>query len=290
MEGARLPRRVPARFPCTGWGFGRLVYTGSRLRRSSHAPSASQPVAFVRPGRAVPGPPGVSERSPPDRTDSADLADLRLRARILLFIAAGFAALTVVDVLGGIRCRAEGMCYGSGLWYAWELLAALPPGLGGLAMWLRVRRLDARGGREEELGPLLRGRPVSGMGVLGRVLLAVALYLVLHNFAYHEVSHPGRERAFLYAMKSDLRNLHAAQEHHASEHDGAFAGDLADLSALGLRESDGVHLDLGLTADGYAAVARHDAIDQTCALFVGSTPRAPATEPGVPGCESPGRR
>jgi len=92
---------------------------------------------------------------------------------------------------------------------------------------------------------------------------------------------PGGESEYVAAMKADLRNLMTAEE--AFFADGARYTDR--LEALKLRLSPGNRLiRLRLTADGWTALLGNAKTRTVCAAFVGSTPAAPATQEGVPGC------
>lgn len=96
-------------------------------------------------------------------------------------------------------------------------------------------------------------------------------------------------RASFATMRSDLRNLASAQEMHREAH-GEYAADLAELDEAFLT-SDGVELlEFRRTPDGYAASVTHRGNRSTCALFVGTTPAAPAESPGSPACDDAGRR
>ncbi len=88
-------------------------------------------------------------------------------------------------------------------------------------------------------------------------------------------------RAYLAAMKSDLRNLATAQEAHYADH-GAYAAAVADVR--GYSATSGVHVQVVAKADsGWLAVAAHDRFDTVCQIFVGRGVPQHGTE-GQPHC------
>jgi prepilin-type N-terminal cleavage/methylation domain-containing protein len=94
-----------------------------------------------------------------------------------------------------------------------------------------------------------------------------------------------KEKAYLAAMKADLRNLATAEESYfydnATYYDGALPA-----AQLNFRGTTGVSLVLSnVTPGGWAAVSTHTQTLKTCALFVGMAPvTAPATEEGQVKC------
>lgn len=87
-------------------------------------------------------------------------------------------------------------------------------------------------------------------------------------------------RAQLAAMKSDLRNLVTVQENYFSEHSN-YTTSLGSLYVV----SPGNNLPtITLTADGWTASITSPNTPQVCAVFIGSTPVAPATTEGAPAC------
>ena len=89
------------------------------------------------------------------------------------------------------------------------------------------------------------------------------------------------------SAKSDLRNIAAAQEAFRAD-SGRYA---ARVSPAIYRLSSGVTGPaITLTADGYVARVGYRGTAMECAIFAGSVPGAPATEPGVPACVGVPRR
>ncbi len=93
-----------------------------------------------------------------------------------------------------------------------------------------------------------------------------------------------KERAQLAAMKSDLRNLVTAEETYLAD-SSKYATDLGDR----YRVSAGNRMPtITLTSDGWTASLTSTGTLQMCAVFVGSTPLAPATKEGAPTCAQTG--
>jgi prepilin-type N-terminal cleavage/methylation domain-containing protein len=95
-----------------------------------------------------------------------------------------------------------------------------------------------------------------------------------------------REKAYLKAMMSDLRNMHASQEIYYSNSNYEYTADLADLEDLSL--SQGVEVAITVDTNGWSAVADHAATEKQCFIYVGDAD-APADAPenlpqGVVGC------
>jgi prepilin-type N-terminal cleavage/methylation domain-containing protein len=89
-----------------------------------------------------------------------------------------------------------------------------------------------------------------------------------------------KEKAYLTSMKSDLRNLVTAEEAY-------FADSISYTTNLGAayRVSTGVvGPTIALTGDGWTATVSHTTTTKTCAVYTGSTSRAPATKEGEPRC------
>jgi prepilin-type N-terminal cleavage/methylation domain-containing protein len=91
-----------------------------------------------------------------------------------------------------------------------------------------------------------------------------------------------KEKAYVAAMKSDLRNLVTAQESY-------FADQVTyttSQTSLNYTPSTGVTVSIGAaTGTGWSATAKHNGTSQTCGIFVGSAtaPVSGANE-GEPKC------
>jgi len=100
-----------------------------------------------------------------------------------------------------------------------------------------------------------------------------------------------RERAYVSAMSSDLRNLQTSMEmcHVDADKGTAYTYVGCTLAQMEFTASQGVTVTLEqVTQNGWGAVAIHSGLDATrrCAVYVGDTTTAvsPATNPGVVTC------
>lgn len=94
-----------------------------------------------------------------------------------------------------------------------------------------------------------------------------------------------RDRAYLAAMRSDLRNLQTAQEIYYGDENYTYAGDLRTLQFI---ESEGVTIGVvSYDTAGFGATATHVALPEArCSVYVGADHAVgPATEPGVVTCD-----
>lgn len=128
-------------------------------------------------------------------------------------------------------------------------------------------------------GPETDPAPGPGFSATGLAMI-IALIALLMLPAFGQ----SREHMRIVAMKSDLRNLQASQE-ALFDSSGAYRADVADVEL-----SRGVSIDVvQATSDGWSAYARHEALPEArCAIYVGTSPVAPATAPGTPECDTPG--
>jgi type IV pilus assembly protein PilA len=109
-----------------------------------------------------------------------------------------------------------------------------------------------------------------------------------------------REKAYVKAMESDLRNLAAQQEIYYSDSGSLYKyfgdggtplkWDANQTNPLNLTISDGVTLTISSTAAVapnpafWSATSAHQATSKTCSIFTGGTAIAPAITPGVIAC------
>ena len=101
-----------------------------------------------------------------------------------------------------------------------------------------------------------------------------------------------KQKAYVTAVKTDLKNLSTAEEGYASTNAGAYltagtAGPTAadSLAALHYLPSSGVTVTLAADGAGWSATATHALVaGMTCAIFVNGAPVAPAASDGVPAC------
>ena len=122
-------------------------------------------------------------------------------------------------------------------------------------------------------------RTGSGFTIIELLIVMVIIGLLASIAIPKFVS--SKERAFITAMKSDLRNLATFEESYQSDF---FAYTTAPPDFVATTGVTG--LSIVITADGWTAVVAHSATTKTCAIFTGSTSQAPATREGVPTCSS----
>lgn len=104
------------------------------------------------------------------------------------------------------------------------------------------------------------------------VLVVLVLAGILAVIAIPRVS-AARERAYVATMKSDLRNLVAAQAAYFATHE-AYAAALP----TGFHSSGGVTLVMdSATSTGWGARASHDATSATCTVATGPSGQASPT-------------
>jgi prepilin-type N-terminal cleavage/methylation domain-containing protein len=111
------------------------------------------------------------------------------------------------------------------------------------------------------------------------VIIGILASIVVPKFAN------GKERAMVASMKSDLRNLIAAEEAFFTNALTYYAGAIPD-AAFPYNTSQDVSVTLSsVTNAGWAASATHSGTGKTCAVFVGAAaPLAPATQEGQVAC------
>jgi general secretion pathway protein G len=90
-----------------------------------------------------------------------------------------------------------------------------------------------------------------------------------------------KEKALLTSMKADLRNLAMQQESYVIENHAYTTSFPATLFRLTASVTGPT---IALTGNGWTAYVGHTGTTKTCAIFMGSTPLAPATKEGVPDC------
>jgi len=113
------------------------------------------------------------------------------------------------------------------------------------------------------------------------LLIVVVIIGILAAIAIPKFANT-KERAYVAAMRSDLRNLITAEE-------GYFADNVTytnSLTALNFTASAGVTVSVaGVTGKGWSATASHNATSKTCGIFVGSaTAPTGVTNEGEPKC------
>ena len=116
------------------------------------------------------------------------------------------------------------------------------------------------------------------------LLIVVVIIGILAAIAIPKFS-ATREKAYVAAMKADLRNLATAQDlYYANDNDGNGETDYTYSAALpaDFSESEGVTVTVGgADQEGWSATATHAALAGVgCAVFYGSGANAAAATPG----------
>jgi prepilin-type N-terminal cleavage/methylation domain-containing protein len=116
------------------------------------------------------------------------------------------------------------------------------------------------------------------------LLIVVVIIGILAAIAIPKFSQT-REKAFVSAMKSDLKNLASQQEIFYADN-YSYASALADLEAT---LSEGVTLtSLAGDATGWSAVLDHDGTNASCDVYYGGAAATTnALGPGAIGCSAP---
>ena len=111
------------------------------------------------------------------------------------------------------------------------------------------------------------------------LLIVMALIGLLATIAIPRLTNT-KERAQVAAMKTDLRNLVTMEENFLAENQN-YTIDLGTAYHVSPANRTPA---ITLTSDGWTAVITSSNTTQQCAVFVGSTPLAPATREGAPAC------
>ena len=116
------------------------------------------------------------------------------------------------------------------------------------------------------------------------LLIVVVIIGILAAIAIPKFANT-KEKAYISAMKSDLRNLAAAEEAYFADY-LTYADAIANLD---FNPSQGVTVaDPNATGRGWVATATHTGTDLDCELYYGiATPSGIATQEGVVQCETP---
>src|SRR2546429_1658967 len=115
------------------------------------------------------------------------------------------------------------------------------------------------------------------------LLIVVAILWLGRTIAVPKLMNT-KERALVAGMKSDLRNLVTAEENYLADH-AKYTTDLGPdyRYSAGNRPAS-----IALTGDGWTASISNPNTTEQCAVFVGSTPLAPATREAAPACAKGG--
>jgi len=111
------------------------------------------------------------------------------------------------------------------------------------------------------------------------LLIVVVIIGILAAIAIPKFANT-KEKAYVAAMKSDLRNLVTAQEAYFSDNNSSYASSTGSMGT-NYKSSSGVTVTMGaVTTTGWSATSMHASTAKTCAISVGGT----ATNEGEPVC------
>ena len=111
------------------------------------------------------------------------------------------------------------------------------------------------------------------------LLIVVVIIGILAAIAIPKFSNT-KEKAFVAAMKSDLRNLVTAEEMYF--HDNLTYGSIANLGTAFAATSGVTVATSAITSTGWSAAATHANTARTCTLALGAA--AGTGQAGVPEC------
>ncbi len=116
------------------------------------------------------------------------------------------------------------------------------------------------------------------------LLIVVVIIGILAAIAIPKFANT-KEKAYISAMKSDLRNLAAAEEAYFADN-LSYTTDITPGSGVDFNSSQGVTVTPGAaTGQGWNATAGHTGTTVTCAIYYGGVAAAaPATVEGVVAC------
>ncbi len=120
-----------------------------------------------------------------------------------------------------------------------------------------------------------------GFTLLELIIVAVILGL-LASFAIERFADT-KERAYLAAMKADLRNLVTAEIVYSTD-SLRYTAVIGSGGLVYQVTTGNTTPSIALTADGFTAQIANNNTARTCVIYMGSTPLAPASNEGEPAC------
>jgi len=118
------------------------------------------------------------------------------------------------------------------------------------------------------------------------LLIVVVIIGILAAIAIPKFANT-KSKAYMAAMKADLRNLATAEEGYFADNTAYFVGTwTASTTTNAYTPSAGVTVVVAAAGTGWSATANHaQAAGKTCAIFYGTSGAvAPATVEGEPKC------
>ncbi len=123
-------------------------------------------------------------------------------------------------------------------------------------------------------------RSASGFTLI-ELLIVIVIIGILAAIAIPKFAN-SKEKAYLASMKSDLRNLAVMEESYLYE----FQVYTNTATASYTTTTGVTGPTLAITSDGWTGLVGHNVSTKTCAIYVGTTVKAPATQEGVPKCST----
>ncbi len=114
------------------------------------------------------------------------------------------------------------------------------------------------------------------------LLIVVVIIGILAAIAIPKFSNT-KEKAYMAAMKSDLRNLITAEEAYFADNTTY----ITTQATINYNSSAGVTVLIAVSAGppvGFSATAAHTGTLETCAIYIQTPPVAPAVNEGEPKC------
>ena len=112
------------------------------------------------------------------------------------------------------------------------------------------------------------------------LLIVVVIIGILAAIAIPKFANT-KEKAYIAAMKSDLRNLVTAQESYFAD----YVSYTSSTTAMSFNASTGVTVTVGtVSGTGWNATASHNGTAKTCGIYVGSATAPTAGNEGEPKC------
>ncbi len=134
------------------------------------------------------------------------------------------------------------------------------------------------------IGSASTARPQNGFTMI-ELLIVIVILGILAGIGLPHFSKT-KEKAYLAAMKTDLRNLVTAQEIYFADNMN-YTTDKSIATGINYSESSAVTVAIALTAGppaGYNGIATHTGTAETCVIFMNGAAVPPATGEGQATC------
>lgn len=115
------------------------------------------------------------------------------------------------------------------------------------------------------------------------LLIVIVIIGVLASIAIQ--SYEGvKRRGYRAQMQADLHHLVIAQEEYMGDH-GTYASSTSQLQPMFVATAGNTLTITQASSTGWSATAASSSSPETCAVYLGTAPVAPATVEGIPGCQ-----